>query len=370
MQVDDRRGDDTFDRELRQALAGRGGAASGPHLDAELAAAWMDGQLDAAATRSIDAHLTDCSDCQALIATLAQLTPEARATGVTWWRRIRAGWLIPATAAAAAGLVIWVVLPQQRPSPPPPSALREASAERAPAENQPDQAFERSAATALQKDARVPSTLQAELERLAKSKDKTPSPAAAPAPEPAAPAATPTAAPPAAPAQATPEAKAEAADKLSITAEGGAAREERSDQQRRSFNETIATARRGALATLRQGGPVLWVASDGAARWRTAGTQIEFAPGSDARFVTASLPVGADTLADASAPGGTVCWIVGRGGTVLVTADGVRFTRTSAPTPANLVSVTATDARTAVVTAEDGRRFRTADQGASWTPLP
>jgi hypothetical protein len=124
------------------------------------------------------------------------------------------------------------------------------------------------------------------------------------------------------------------------------------------------------LAALRQTGPARWVAADGAARWRRVGAQIEFAPRSEARFVVASLPVSGDTLADASAPGGTVCWIVGRAGTVLVTTDGMRFMRTAAPTPGHLVSITATDARTAVVTAEDGRRFRTTDQGAHWTALP
>jgi hypothetical protein len=62
--------------------------------------------------------------------------------------------------------------------------------------------------------------------------------------------------------------------------------------------------------------------------------------------------------------------MAGREGIVVVTTDGTRFIRTAVPTPSDLVAVTATDARTAIVTAADGRRFRTADQGATWSLLP
>ena len=115
-QVDEPRRDDVFDRELRRALAAGGGAPASPHVDAELAAAWMDRRLDASATRSIDEHLAGCSDCQAIVATLARLSPDVPAAGEgsAWWRRLRAGWLVPATVAAAAALVIWVAVPQQR----------------------------------------------------------------------------------------------------------------------------------------------------------------------------------------------------------------------------------------------------------------
>lgn len=386
MQVDDPRGDDTFDRELRQALAGRGEATPGAHLDAELAAAWMDQRLDAATAQSIDAHLAACADCQTLIATLARLMPDAPATaGAGWWRRLRAGWLIPATVAAAAGLVIWVALPQPRVPASPPAESLQASANRAPAANQPDVPPGGSATGAAPQTATRPvARSEADFDRLPKGKDTAPASAAAPmlapvVPVPAPPASSP-AAPPAerrdqiadAPADARPnvEAKSEAPEKAAVAADASTARQNISPEQSRSFNESTAAARRGALAAVRQNDPVVWVASDGAARWRPAGAQIEFAPRADAGFIPASLPVAAETLANASAPGGTVCWIVGRGGIVVVTADGVRFTRTAAPTPANLVSVAATDARTAIVTAEDGRRFRTADQGATWTAVP
>jgi photosystem II stability/assembly factor-like uncharacterized protein len=80
------------------------------------------------------------------------------------------------------------------------------------------------------------------------------------------------------------------------------------------------------------------------------------------------LPVSTDAIVAGSSPGGTVCWFVGGNGLVLVTSDGTRFARVAAPVAAALVGVTATDARSAVVTAADGRRFRTGDAGATWTP--
>ena len=71
--MDESRRNDVFDRELKRALAAGGGAAPGAHVDAELAAAWMDRRLDAAEARSVEAHLADCPDCQTLMATLARL---------------------------------------------------------------------------------------------------------------------------------------------------------------------------------------------------------------------------------------------------------------------------------------------------------
>jgi photosystem II stability/assembly factor-like uncharacterized protein len=78
--------------------------------------------------------------------------------------------------------------------------------------------------------------------------------------------------------------------------------------------------------------------------------------------VTADLTAG-------SAPAATVCWLVGRGGIVLLTTDAATWSRVKSPADADLVSVEATDARTAVVGAADGRAFRTSDAGVSWTPV-
>ena len=73
----------------------------------------------------------------------------------------------------------------------------------------------------------------------------------------------------------------------------------------------------------------------------------------------------ADLLAGA-APSPTVCWIVGKDGTVILTADGERWQQRSLSEAVDVVRVEARDVLTAVVTTADGRRFSTADGGLNW----
>jgi hypothetical protein len=130
----------------------------------------------------------------------------------------------------------------------------------------------------------------------------------------------------------------------------------------------------GQLAAAREefsrASTLLAVASNNGARWRRSGDVIEFAPRAGAPFTSATLPMAADVVVAGAAPGGTVCWLVGRAGTVLVSTDGVRFVRGTAPAELTLTSVTATDSRTATVRAADGRGFRTTDGGTTWAPAP
>jgi hypothetical protein len=53
-------------------------------------------------------------------------------------------------------------------------------------------------------------------------------------------------------------------------------------------------------------------------------------------------------------------------GTVLMSNDRERWQRIAFPEAADLTGVTADDARTATVTASDGRTFRTSDGGVTW----
>lgn len=69
-----------------------------------------------------------------------------------------------------------------------------------------------------------------------------------------------------------------------------------------------------------------------------------------------------------SAPVAGVCWLVDRGGRVFRSTNTADFTRTAFEEPVQLVGVEAIDASRAVVTSADGRRFATADAGASWRP--
>ena len=67
-----------------------------------------------------------------------------------------------------------------------------------------------------------------------------------------------------------------------------------------------------------------------------------------------------------AAPSATVCWLVGRGGVVLVSMDGGQFRRVTFPEMTDLSAVTATDARSASVSTIDGRIFATTDAGLTW----
>ena len=68
-----------------------------------------------------------------------------------------------------------------------------------------------------------------------------------------------------------------------------------------------------------------------------------------------------------SAPSATICWLVGAGGTVLLTLDGHTWTPVSFPEAVDLSAVKATSAVAAAVIAADGRTFTTADAGRTWS---
>jgi hypothetical protein len=82
-----------------------------------------------------------------------------------------------------------------------------------------------------------------------------------------------------------------------------------------------------------------------------------------------SSGVSVDLLAG-SAPSATVCWIVGRAGTIVRTLDGANWQRVSSPTQSDIVGVAAQSAEIATITDADGRRFASSDGGATWNPVP
>lgn len=81
------------------------------------------------------------------------------------------------------------------------------------------------------------------------------------------------------------------------------------------------------------------------------------------------------SLLDGSAPAAKTCWLVGRGGLVFLTRNagskkGTAWKKLSPPVPADLVSVSAKNGSSAVVTAADGRQFSTDDAGKDWKEVP
>jgi hypothetical protein len=80
-----------------------------------------------------------------------------------------------------------------------------------------------------------------------------------------------------------------------------------------------------------------------------------------------AVPVGlAAELTAGAAPSSSVCWVVGRGGVVLLSIDASSWRRVAFPEITDLSAVQATDARTATVSTADGRIFNTSDGGVTW----
>lgn len=284
-------------------------------LDAETLAAWFDGGLSGAALEEVRSHVATCARCQALVGAMGRTRAAVPAPqserNPRWWL----AWAVPAAAAATA-LVIWIAVPHQMniavsPSPAPALQKQEASPQRT----------------------LPPAPAQAE--------------SAAPAAAPATPArktrAKADAAPPAATPQAANEALQQAPPALNeaISVRSAAAPPAAAERRDEAERQGAAAGQRQARTAFANNlcGP-MWPAP----------------PSEFAAQVTAG-----------SSPSTAVCWIVGRGGTVLRSTDQRTWQRLTFPLTVDLTSVTATDAQSASVVTADGRTLSTADGGETWT---
>jgi photosystem II stability/assembly factor-like uncharacterized protein len=69
-----------------------------------------------------------------------------------------------------------------------------------------------------------------------------------------------------------------------------------------------------------------------------------------------------------AAPATKVLWLVGENGMILLTKDASHWKKISPPIPADFVSVEASSATSATVTAADRQKFSTSDSGKKWVP--
>jgi len=306
-------------------------------VDGETLAAWADGGLRPAEAATVEQHLSECTRCQAILATFVQTAPTAP-VAESLWHRWRLPWLVP-LATAATAVALWVAIPRNQTVPTVPDATREDAL--------PTQ--EKLAPTtsigALEQRQDV-AQLESRVARADESQGRARA-AADPDRAPPAPAKTLEAD------QKTDDARASGRLAAAPTAAATAAAPGERNERALSARQVLA--------------PAEIISPNPANRWRiVAGGQVERSTTGGAQWEPASVPAAATLTAGAS-PAPSVCWIVGRAGAVYLTTDGLSFMRLPFSERTDLIAVQATDDRRATVTSTDGRTFRTDDQGATWT---
>lgn len=296
--------DQSVERLLRQSLkTPRHAGATDSCLDAEALAAWVDGGLSGAALEMARSHVADCARCQSLVGALARTNAAVSQPEKERSARRWLGWLVPLTAAAAA-VALWVAVPQQkRIAVAPARPVADVQEQAADAKAPEPSALDRPQAPAVAKDKQETQAATSKVERQA------------PAPE---------------------------LRKDAAQLEAGSLREQ----------DAVSAPAAAAPAAAR--------AAEGTV---TARSNV-IAQACGARD---ALPTDITAQLTASAaPSESVCWVVGRGGVVMLTTDGRTWRRVAFPEITDLSAVRATDARTASVTTADGRMFSTSDGGVTW----
>jgi hypothetical protein len=349
-----------MDRLLRAVLKPAPQEQAGDCPDAGVLAAFVEGELAGAEQSALDAHIGTCGRCQEALAILSHDLPPVEAEVAvpesgwfTWVTRPRLRWLVPISAVATVAAVFFATRPLIAPEGEVPgsSVVQMAQAPAPPAESPAigvDALREKSAAAAA-KDEPAGQPERREAPR---------SLASAPAP-----------------------AKGETGAAADLQAAGNLVRDKKtaepaaemmaarvaSEEQRTPPAAPRAVAMRQdahkvetSLTTVSApGGTVIWRFGAGGRLSRSG----------DAGDTWHEQPSGVTTdLLAGAAPSPATCWIVGASGTVLLTTDGEHWERRPFPQAADLVAVTASSARAAIVTARDGRRFETLDAGLTWSP--
>lgn len=307
-------------------------------LDAETLAAWVDGGLDARAAAMAESHVSSCERCREIIALIShtETVPGSRLSvpELPWHRRLRAAWMIP-LAASVAAVGLWMIVPANRLATVPPSLQPESSLARDRAPTAPAEA-PAGALRAAEPKRQQPAAPA--IDQLAKSVRSAPDPSK---------------------------------NKEQKLADRQGAREDRLEERvaaGRPAPPAAAAPAAQALGRMNVNVSPREIASpDPRTRWRLLdGGTVEYTADGGVTWETLSTGV-TEQLMAGSSPTTDVCWIVGRGGLVLLTTDGRRWQRVAFPETLDLSGVQATDSRSALVTAADGMLFRTIDGGVSWS---
>ena len=287
------------------------------HVEPEVLAAWSDGTLPSSDARQVEAHLADCATCQEMLAVFVRAEPPPVVSSgfrsvvsrfSQTWR-----WAVP-LAAAATVAAIWVAIPEEeRTAQLNPTAAPAVSAPAAPA---PVEAVSTDAAApppAVEKQQKArPDASANSLEDRTAAESR-----AATADQFALKRAV-------EPKERDQDLKAEAAS----TARSAAAAQAAAAPAAPPAQEQDRSRAESEVASLRQTAPAEVISPDPQVRWRIV------PPGRLERSTNAGKTWEAVTL----------------------------------PQPVNVTVVRALSATTAIVTAADGRQFRTDDQGKTWSP--
>jgi hypothetical protein len=393
---------DRLDREraLERLLPDVLSEASGPGsgcVEAETLAAWSSGHLRASEAAAVEAHLSDCAHCQAVLGTFVRSAPPAPVEPV--WSRWHLRWLVP-LATAATALTVYLLVPgldrrlapeqtitqadPRRESPGVPAP--DAGANRQPAGSTPAPTSPQ--ADPVSRPAASPPPRAGRVEEPSQSRGafeaglRRGSPAEPPSVDKQAKTETPqsirdsAAAPPRREVATSETARRDAP---AVTAPpppaSPAAAEARSPAKSapvapRVAGETAATPERPADALLRlrrQANVTIDIPTPVRThRFRIVdGQRVERTTTGGERWESVARPV-AGAMTAGAAPAADICWIVGGLGAVWRTTDGQVLVRVPFPQTVDLVAVAADSATAAAVTAADGRTFRTSDGGQTW----
>jgi hypothetical protein len=314
-------------------------------LDAETLAAWMDGSLSRSELASAEAHAATCARCQAMVAAMAKTAPQVVQPERSW-RRFLVPVLVPATALLA--LAVWAARPDQ-PLDQLGTPTQMTRADESDRELRDQAEASKESTSALESAAPVPPPARTQNQNPQTFQMRK-------VPRPSSPANTPEAKPteaPAAVAAPAPPAIAPApppANAVRLL--------ERKEIE--SYSETVAQS------AARAGGAALdVVAPEPSPGWRLKNDRIERSTDGGASWSVAYSEADAGLIA-LSSPSPDVCWVVGRGGIVLLTADGRTWKRVPFPKTGDLVSVLASDASNAVVFSSEGTVWVTKNGGQTW----
>jgi hypothetical protein len=146
---------------------------------------------------------------------------------------------------------------------------------------------------------------------------------------------------------------------------GGMVNSEKQKQTAAGTNAAASVAVMSQALQVQSSAPVIQT-PDAGVQYRIPGAGVvERSSDGGATWQGQSVKSKAEILAGA-APSENVCWLVGRGGIILLTTDGQKWRKIPSPSAVDLVGVTAADAASATVTAADGREFSTKDGGRTW----